>query len=110
MWRLNWGADLSPRGLKNSFGMMVNYRYFQFSLHSNYRYIANHFYRSGTLSNHARKIVKHTLKSKLSRVQNRYENYVDWRLPLNFLICDSRETLGIMHSHWYKVERCCTFV
>jgi len=28
MWRINWMADLSPRGLKNSFGMMVNYRYF----------------------------------------------------------------------------------
>lgn len=28
MWRLNWAADLSPRGLKNSFGLMMNYRYF----------------------------------------------------------------------------------
>jgi len=28
MWRINWMADLSPRGLKNSFGIMVNYRYF----------------------------------------------------------------------------------
>jgi len=28
MWRTNWMADLSPRGLKNSFGIMVNYRYF----------------------------------------------------------------------------------
>lgn len=26
MWRLNWAADLSPRGLKNSFGLMMNYR------------------------------------------------------------------------------------
>ncbi|GIY64644.1 malonyl-CoA decarboxylase, mitochondrial [Caerostris darwini] len=26
MWRLNWLADLSPRGLDNSCGMMVNYR------------------------------------------------------------------------------------
>lgn len=27
MWRLNWMADTSPRGLSNSCGMMVNYRY-----------------------------------------------------------------------------------
>lgn len=27
MWRLNWFADLSARGLQNSFGLMVNYRY-----------------------------------------------------------------------------------
>ncbi|KFM56631.1 Malonyl-CoA decarboxylase, mitochondrial, partial [Stegodyphus mimosarum] len=28
LWRLNWAADLSPRGLDNSCGMMVNYRYY----------------------------------------------------------------------------------
>uniref|UniRef100_A0A1A8GIA4 Malonyl-CoA decarboxylase, mitochondrial n=1 Tax=Nothobranchius korthausae TaxID=1143690 RepID=A0A1A8GIA4_9TELE len=28
MWRLNWRADTSPRGVANSCGMMVNYRYF----------------------------------------------------------------------------------
>ena len=28
MWRINWMADLSPRGFDNSCGMMVNYRYF----------------------------------------------------------------------------------
>ena len=28
MWRLNWRADLSPRGLSNSCGLMLNYRYF----------------------------------------------------------------------------------
>lgn len=28
MWRLNWLADISTRGLSNSCGMMVNYRYF----------------------------------------------------------------------------------
>ena len=27
MWRLNWLADLSTRGMGNSFGLMVNYRY-----------------------------------------------------------------------------------
>ncbi|MGH0115172.1 UNVERIFIED_CONTAM: hypothetical protein FKN15_070692 [Acipenser sinensis] len=28
MWKLNWQADTSPRGLSASCGMMVNYRYF----------------------------------------------------------------------------------
>ncbi|XP_072241490.1 malonyl-CoA decarboxylase, mitochondrial [Leuresthes tenuis] len=28
MWRLNWRADTSPRGVANSCGIMVNYRYF----------------------------------------------------------------------------------
>ncbi|KAI1890039.1 hypothetical protein AGOR_G00169110 [Albula goreensis] len=28
MWRLNWQADTSPRGIGNSCGIMVNYRYF----------------------------------------------------------------------------------
>ncbi|KAM3608845.1 uncharacterized protein V6R79_005654 [Siganus canaliculatus] len=28
LWRLNWHADTSPRGVANSCGMMVNYRYF----------------------------------------------------------------------------------
>ncbi|XP_034253035.1 malonyl-CoA decarboxylase, mitochondrial-like [Thrips palmi] len=28
MWRINWQADLSPRGLGNSCGIMVNYRYY----------------------------------------------------------------------------------
>lgn len=28
LWRLNWMADLSPNGLANSCGLMVNYRYF----------------------------------------------------------------------------------
>ncbi|KAL4657080.1 malonyl-CoA decarboxylase, mitochondrial [Arapaima gigas] len=28
MWRLNWQADTSPRGITNSCGMMVNYRYY----------------------------------------------------------------------------------
>ncbi|KAI1286931.1 Malonyl-CoA decarboxylase, mitochondrial [Halotydeus destructor] len=28
MWRLNWLADTSPRGLSNSCGLMVNYRYY----------------------------------------------------------------------------------
>lgn len=28
MWRLNWLADTSPRGISSSCGIMVNYRYF----------------------------------------------------------------------------------
>jgi len=28
LWRINWLADMSPRGMDNSFGVMVNYRYF----------------------------------------------------------------------------------
>lgn len=28
MWRINWLADTSPRGVANSCGIMVNYRYF----------------------------------------------------------------------------------
>lgn len=28
MWRLNWLGDTSPRGVANSCGIMVNYRYF----------------------------------------------------------------------------------
>ncbi|XP_038079013.1 malonyl-CoA decarboxylase, mitochondrial-like [Patiria miniata] len=28
MWRLNWMGDLTPRGLTQSCGMMVNYRYY----------------------------------------------------------------------------------
>ena len=35
MWRLNWWADLSPRGLTNSCGIMVNYRYYLDKLESN---------------------------------------------------------------------------
>ena len=35
MWRLNWWADLSPRGLTNSCGIMVNYRYYLDQLERN---------------------------------------------------------------------------
>ncbi|GAX77318.1 hypothetical protein CEUSTIGMA_g4764.t1 [Chlamydomonas eustigma] len=27
LWRINWGADISPKGLASSLGIMVNYRY-----------------------------------------------------------------------------------
>lgn len=35
LWRLNWMADLSVRGLTNSCGIMVNYRYFLDQLEAN---------------------------------------------------------------------------
>ena len=35
LWRINWLADLSPRGLTNSCGLMVNYRYFIDKLEEN---------------------------------------------------------------------------
>ena len=35
IWRINWLADLSPRGLTNSCGLMVNYRYFIENLETN---------------------------------------------------------------------------
>lgn len=35
MWRLNWWADISPRGLTNSCGIMVNYRYYLEKLEDN---------------------------------------------------------------------------
>lgn len=37
MWRINWLADRSPRGLANSCGIMVNYRYFLEECESNSR-------------------------------------------------------------------------
>ncbi|KAG8190512.1 hypothetical protein JTE90_006679 [Oedothorax gibbosus] len=44
MWRLNWLADTSPRGLDNSCGMMVNYRYYLKDTESNSKnYIENHY-------------------------------------------------------------------
>lgn len=42
MWRLNWFADLSARGLQNSFGLMVNYRYVMEEVDkSNQQYLLN---------------------------------------------------------------------
>ena len=35
LWRLNWWGDLSPRGLTNSCGIMVNYRYYLEKLEDN---------------------------------------------------------------------------
>ncbi|KAK6641427.1 hypothetical protein RUM44_013138 [Polyplax serrata] len=42
LWRINWFADLSPRGLGNSCSLMVNYRYFLEQSESNSRgYLEN---------------------------------------------------------------------
>ncbi|XP_024085704.1 malonyl-CoA decarboxylase, mitochondrial-like [Cimex lectularius] len=42
MWRLNWLADTSPRGMTNSCGLMVNYRYFLDDTETNSRnYLEN---------------------------------------------------------------------
>ncbi|KAJ1531780.1 hypothetical protein ONE63_000437 [Megalurothrips usitatus] len=43
MWRINWHADLSPRGLGNSCGIMVNYRYYLDETEANSRnYLEHH--------------------------------------------------------------------
>uniref|UniRef100_T1E1M5 Putative malonyl-CoA decarboxylase n=1 Tax=Cupiennius salei TaxID=6928 RepID=T1E1M5_CUPSA len=44
LWRINWAADTSPRGLDNSCGMMVNYRYYISETEENSRnYMENYF-------------------------------------------------------------------
>ncbi|KAL2740236.1 hypothetical protein V1478_000377 [Vespula squamosa] len=44
MWRINWMADPSPRGIANSCGVMVNYRYYLNECENNSRnYIENYF-------------------------------------------------------------------
>ncbi|XP_068988973.1 malonyl-CoA decarboxylase, mitochondrial-like isoform X2 [Bombus flavifrons] len=44
MWRINWLADPSPRGVGNSCGIMVNYRYYLDECEKNSQnYIENYF-------------------------------------------------------------------
>ncbi|XP_011051585.1 PREDICTED: malonyl-CoA decarboxylase, mitochondrial-like [Acromyrmex echinatior] len=43
MWRINWMADPSPRGVANSCGIMVNYRYFLEDSEKNSRNYIEHF-------------------------------------------------------------------
>ncbi|XP_072748417.1 malonyl-CoA decarboxylase, mitochondrial [Anoplolepis gracilipes] len=43
MWRINWMADPSPRGVANSCGIMVNYRYFLEECEKNSRNYIEHF-------------------------------------------------------------------
>lgn len=44
MWRINWMADPTPRGVANSCGIMVNYRYYLNECEKNSRnYIENYF-------------------------------------------------------------------
>lgn len=43
LWRLNWGADAGERCARQSFGMMVNYRYDLALVHSrNQAYVVKH--------------------------------------------------------------------
>ena len=43
LWRINWMADTSRRGMINSCGMMVNYRYFLDKLETNSNnYLSNY--------------------------------------------------------------------
>ena len=43
LWRLNWRADLSARGMGNSCGIMVNYRYYLDQLETNSNnYLSHH--------------------------------------------------------------------
>ncbi|XP_054707075.1 malonyl-CoA decarboxylase, mitochondrial-like isoform X2 [Uloborus diversus] len=43
LWRLNWAGDTSPRGLDNSCGIMVNYRYYIDETEENSRnYVENY--------------------------------------------------------------------
>ncbi|ELU09365.1 hypothetical protein CAPTEDRAFT_171705 [Capitella teleta] len=57
MWRLNWLADTSPRGLNNSLGMMINYRYYLDETESNSKkYIEN---QSISVSDQILELVSH---------------------------------------------------
>ena len=48
LWRINWLGDVSPRGMDNSCGIMVNYRYFldQVDKNSN-QYLVDHEIAAG---------------------------------------------------------------
>ncbi|XP_071651954.1 malonyl-CoA decarboxylase, mitochondrial isoform X1 [Temnothorax longispinosus] len=48
MWRINWMADPSPRGVANSCGIMVNYRYFLEDSEKNSRNYIEHFVINAT--------------------------------------------------------------
>merc|ERR1712128_74804 len=43
LWRINWLADPSPRGMTNSCGLMVNYRYYLDRLEGNSNNYLNKF-------------------------------------------------------------------
>ena len=43
MWRINYMADPSPRGMANSCGIMVNYRYFLDATEFNSRNYIEHY-------------------------------------------------------------------
>ncbi|KAG5325428.1 DCMC protein, partial [Pseudoatta argentina] len=67
MWRINWMADPSPRGVANSCGIMVNYRYFLEDSEKNSRNYIEHFTINATediinLATQAEKLAIHSLK------------------------------------------------
>ncbi|XP_012272190.1 malonyl-CoA decarboxylase, mitochondrial [Orussus abietinus] len=67
IWRINWMADPSPRGVTNSCGIMVNYRYFPDETESNSRnYIEKNIINASEyiieLASKAVKLEKNNLK------------------------------------------------
>ena len=63
MWRINWLADMSPRGMDNSLGIMVNYRYFLDRVDTNSsQYLLGHEIAAGEqvlqLASQAREVMK----------------------------------------------------
>ncbi|XP_073978767.1 malonyl-CoA decarboxylase, mitochondrial-like isoform X2 [Rhodnius prolixus] len=63
MWRLNWMADTSPRGMTNSCGLMVNYRYFLEDTENNSRnYLEN---KQINASDQIKKLVNEKMTSKM---------------------------------------------
>ncbi|KAK9506712.1 hypothetical protein O3M35_008597 [Rhynocoris fuscipes] len=63
MWRLNWMADTSPRGMTNSCGLMVNYRYFLEDAENNSRnYLEN---KQINASEQIKKLVNEKIPSKM---------------------------------------------
>lgn len=69
MYRLNWAADLSPRGLKNSFGMMMNYRYYLEAREKNSQsYVKKQLIESSEQIRHLAVFDNVSINSNLSRL------------------------------------------
>lgn len=53
LWRINWRSDVSARGLANSCGIMVNYKYFVDELEANSTaYLETHAVKAGEQVTH----------------------------------------------------------
>lgn len=61
LWRINWLADPSPRGMTNSCGLMVNYRYYLDRLEEN----SNNYLNKFTIDADAQVLVLLDTQSKL---------------------------------------------